>query len=364
MKTSKSIYIHIPFCKHICGYCDFVKVGYHKELADKVLTRIIEDGKGVEGPISSIYIGGGTPSSLTNEQLLRLKDAIAPFIHDEIEVTIEINPETMDISKAKLMKEMGINRASIGIQAIQPRLLDTLTRKHTFADAQAVILQLRDVGISNISVDAMYGIENQTLDDFKETLHAFVSENVDHISLYALVIEQNTAFYKQNVQQVDNELEGEFYELAHDYLTNHGYDHYEVSSFAKNNKKSNHNLGYWKYQDFIGIGPGAASKIGCHRFTNTKNLNHYLLKKELLSEEVVLDHEQCLFEHIMMGLRLREGLNLNELSEKFNFDVKTHYQTAIQEGIIKDWLTIENNQLKTTYHGMLFLHDVLLLFMT
>lgn len=364
MKTSKSLYIHIPFCKHVCAYCDFVKVGYHKELADKVLERIVEDCSIVQGPISSIYVGGGTPTALSNEQLLRLKDAIAPFIRPDMEVTIEINPETVDLQKIKIIKEMGFNRASIGVQAIQSKHLKTLTRQHTYDDATHVIQMLRSVGISNISVDAMYGIEGQTLDDFKETLQAFVQENINHISLYALVIEANTAFYRQNVQQVDNELEGMFYELAHDYLISQGYDHYEVSSFAKKNKKSVHNLGYWKYQDFVGVGPGAASKIGCTRTTNTKNLHHYLTKKDLIYEEVVLNEEQCLFEHIMMGLRLREGIDLNKLSLMFNRNVFEFYQPAIQQGMARKWLVVDGNQLKTTYQGTLFLHDVLLLFMT
>lgn len=364
MKTSKSLYIHIPFCKHVCAYCDFVKVGYHEELADKVLTRIIEDLAEIQGPISSIYIGGGTPTALSNEQLLRLKDAIAHYLKPDMEVTIEINPETVDLEKIKTIKELGVNRASIGVQAIQPNLLKTLTRQHTYEDATTVIQLLESVGITNISLDAMYGIEGQTIKDFKETLQAFVQANVNHVSLYSLVIEPNTAFYRQNVQQVDNELEGMFYEFAHDFLTNQGYDHYEVSSFAKNNKKSLHNLGYWKYQDFVGVGPGAASKIGCTRSTNTKNLHHYLNKSDLFYEEVSLDDDQCLFEHIMMGLRLREGIDVDKLSAMFNRDVFEHYQTAIQQGIARKWLIVEGSQLKTTYQGTLFLHDVLLLFMT
>ncbi len=364
MKTSKSLYIHIPFCKHVCAYCDFVKVGYHKELADKVLERIIEDCSLIQGPISSIYVGGGTPTALSNEQLLGLKDAIAPFLKPDMEVTIEINPETVDLKKIEIIKELGFNRASIGVQAIQSKHLKTLTRQHTYQDARRVIQLLRSVGIDNISVDAMYGIKDQTLDDFKETLQAFVQENIHHISLYALVIEPNTAFHRQNVQQVDNEIEGMFYEFAHDFLINQGYDHYEVSSFAKNNKKSLHNLGYWKYQDFVGIGPGAASKTGCNRFTNTQNLHHYLNKRDLIYEKVSLDDDQYLFEHIMMGLRLREGIDVKELSSKFNRDVLEYYQTAIQQGIARKWLVVEGSQLKTTYHGMLFLHDVLLLFMT
>ncbi len=363
MKTSKSLYIHVPFCRHICGYCDFVKVGYHQELADKVLDRIIEDLSNQKGPFKSIYIGGGTPSALTIEQLLRLKDAIAPFLDSAQEVTMELNPETMDEEKVITLVKMGINRVSVGVQAIQPHLLTTLTRKHSYDDALKVIAWLRKHNINNISVDAMYGIKDQTLEDFKETLDAFIDAEVDHVSLYALTIEENTPFYAQHVQPVDNELEGLFYECAHNTLKKAGYDHYEVSSFTKNNKRSIHNTGYWKYEDFIGVGPGAASKIGCKRTINTKNIHHYLIKQHLLFEEVDLQPLDCLFEHLMMGLRLNEPLDLNDLSQKFDVHVLNLYQEAIQHGIDQQWLTLNGMLLKTTYHGRLFLHDVLMLFM-
>lgn len=364
MNKPKSLYIHIPFCKHICAYCDFVKAGYHYELSVKVLDRIIEDSLLLEGPFDTIYLGGGTPSVLEIDQLKRLGALIHRLKSETCEVTMEINPETVTLEKIDQIASMGVNRISVGIQATQEHLLQTLTRQHTFSQAQEVVQMFYDVGINNVSVDAMYGIPGQTLDDFQETLQKFVLMNVDHISLYALTIEDNTAFGRQHVQPVDNELEGEFYELAHAYLTSSGYDHYEVSSFSKPNKKSQHNLSYWHYDDFLGLGPGAASKLGLQRMTNTHNLHHYINKTALIFEEVTLSQEESLFEVIMMGLRLSEGINISAINQKFDIDFIQHYQDALTQADEKQWLILDNKQLKTTDLGRLFLHDVLLLFMT
>lgn len=363
MNMTRSLYIHIPFCQHICGYCDFVKAKYHPLLADQVLDRIKEDLKTLNHRFKTVYCGGGTPSSLSVDQLLSLKEVLLPLLDEGCEFTMEINPETITPQKIDAIQTLGVNRISVGVQAIQVDLLKTLERHHTYDDALRVINAFRAVGIDNISVDAMYGIPNQSLADFRDTLMAFMEADLKHISLYALTIEPNTKFGRLKIPAVDNEQEGQFYELAHELLTQHGYDHYEVASFAKGNVQSQHNLTYWHYDDFIGIGPGAASKVGKQRLTNTGNLNNYIHKKELLKEEIDLDTNDQLFEGIMLGLRLSEGINLAELSQRFALDVANHFKEAIEIGQTKNWLTLEDNQLKTTFEGRLFLHDVLLLFM-
>lgn len=363
MNQPESIYIHIPFCQHICAYCDFVKVKYHQTLADQVIERVIEDLSKHQRSFKTIYVGGGTPSVLNKQQLQHFFAALAPMVTVNQEYTIEINPETITSSKLQLIKESGVNRLSVGVQAVQDHLLQILTRQHSWEQAKEAISIMRGLGFNNISVDAMYGIPNQTLKDFEDTLRAFVECEVDHISLYALTIEPNTLFYRQNVQPVDNELEGQFYDCAHDVLTQAGYDHYEVSSFAKPTKKSQHNLAYWHYKDFIGIGPGAASKIGYTRHTNTSNLHHYLNKEKLMKEVVELSPNESMFERIMMGLRLSDGIDVSAFNAIYNIDFMERYFVAISEAKRHGWLEISDKKIKTTYTGRLFLHDVLLLFM-
>ncbi|NLA78100.1 MAG: radical SAM family heme chaperone HemW [Erysipelothrix sp.] len=363
MNKPKALYIHIPFCKHICGYCDFMKVKYNAELADVVLARINADLALLQGPFKTIYFGGGTPSSLSNKQLMTLKPNLMRLKALDCEMTMEVNPETLTQAKVETMVELGVNRVSVGVQAIQSHLLRYLERQHSYEDVLHVLNLLRQAGITNVSFDAMYGIENQTLADFEATLQAFVDAEVDHVSLYALTIEPNTKFARMNVQPVDNELEGQFYELASNFLQAHGYEHYEVSAFAKNKRYSAHNLAYWHYDDFIGVGPGAASKVGNVRTTNSGNLHHYLNQTHLISEQVVLDDEDLLFEHFMMGLRLSEGIDIKALSKKLKVDVFLKHKVALQKGIEKGWLVPEGDQLKTSTQGRLFLHDVLLLFM-
>lgn len=363
MSQPESIYIHIPFCQHVCAYCDFVKVNYHQTLADQVIERIIEDLSNHQRPFKTIYVGGGTPSVLNEQQLQRFFAATEPMRATNQEYTMEINPETITRSKLALIKANGVNRLSVGVQAIQDHLLQTLTRQHSWNQAKEAISMIRELGFNNISVDAMYGIPNQTLHDFENTLKAFIACGVDHVSLYALTIEPNTMFYRQDVEPVDNELEGQFYDCAHRVLTEAGYDHYEVSSFSKPTKKSQHNLAYWHYKDFLGIGPGAASKLGFNRYTNTSNLHHYLNKEKLLKEVVELSLNDSVFERIMMGLRLSEGIDVTEINAAYDIDFMERYFVAIAEAKRQGWLEKSEKRIKTTYKGRLFLHDVLLLFM-
>ncbi len=363
MNHSKSLYIHIPFCLSVCDYCDFVKVPYHQALSDQVLERIIEDLSDHQRPFKTIYVGGGTPSALSEAQLERFLSALKPMLTTQQEFTIEINPETVSYNKLALMKSHGVNRLSIGVQAVQDHLLKRLTRQHSWQDAQHAIDMMRKLGFDNISVDAMYGIPGQTLDDFKETLLAFIQLNVEHISLYALTIEPNTPFYRQQVKPVDNELEGQFFDLAHELLTHANYDHYEVSSFSKATKKSQHNLAYWYYDDFIGIGPGAASKSNNIRQTNTSNLHHYLKKENLIKEVVELSKNESMFEKIMMGLRLSKGIDIVSFNIFYDVDFYERYYDAIKQAKRNGWVETSEKRIKTTYTGRLFLHDVLLLFM-
>jgi len=358
MNHVEHLYLHIPFCTHICAYCDFVKSRYHEGLADQVIHRLVEDIETCPSLfLKTCYIGGGTPSALSLHQLELLLKAIQIKWGNIEEFSVEINPEDMTLEKMECLKKYGVNRLSMGVQAIQQRLLTIITRHHDFNDVRKVTHWAHECGINNISYDLMYGLPTQTIEEFKASMIEVVRLNPTHLSLYALTIEPNTAFGRQKVQPVDNELEGLMYQCAIDTLTQLGYHHYEVSSFAKTNDfRSQHNLSYWRYKDFIGLGPGAASKVGNQRWTNTRNIHHYTLKENLLSEEVFLTHQDSVIEHLMMGLRLDEPLDLSKLAQDFP-ELIAQLNTVLYQSAECGWCHYDYPKLESTPLGRLFLHD-------
>ena len=364
MNPLSSCYIHIPFCNHLCGYCDFVHVIYNQKQADLVLAQLQKDAFGYPAKsMKTIYIGGGTPSALSIDQLDQLKSIIDYLKMDDAEVTMEINPESLNELKTKKLVQMGINRVSVGVQATNDALLKILTRQHNVSKAFEAIKLLVDHGITNISVDAMYGVPTQTLADFKETLTLFMDANIPHISLYGLSIHPNTPFYKQNIQPAPADLEAAFYELACDVLTAAGYVHYEVSNFARDTYQSQHNQVYWRYEDFVGLGPGAASKIKQQRTLNTDNINDYINQHHVIVEVVDNSKSESMFEWVMMNSRLATGLDKKRFVDEYAQTLEATYPKAISQAIKNGWLINEENTIKTTDQGRLLLHDVLLLFM-
>lgn len=361
---AKSLYIHIPFCQHICEYCDFVRVGYHQDLADRFLKRCEQDLSLRQGEtFETIYIGGGTPSSLSIEQLKRLLEMICPLIALDCEYTLEANPENFSEDKIKLCVEYGVNRISLGVQSVQSRLLNLIGRKHSLQDAQNVISLLRKWGIENISADGMYGLPTQSLSDFKETLNWMIHQKLPHVSLYALTIEPNSAFGRKHLLSIDNSLEGDFYQMAHDMLSDAGYQHYEISNFCLPDKQSRHNLTYWHYEDFVAIGPGAAGKENHRRYTITKNIHRYLTEGIVFDEEIMLSEDDEMFEFVMMGLRLKKGIELSRFRNRFGISIETVFEKAIKKNTEKGWLIFSDTHIYPSENGRLFLHDLLIDFM-
>jgi oxygen-independent coproporphyrinogen III oxidase len=359
MKHVKHLYIHIPFCTHICAYCDFVKSRYHEGLADHVIDRLIEDINECESEtLKTCYIGGGTPSALSLNQLERLCQTIHHKWPNIEEYTVEINPEDMDLLKMQCLKNYGVNRLSMGVQATQVRLLKIITRHHLFEDVLKVTQWAHECGIDNISYDLMYGLPTQSIEEFEESIHKVLTLSPSHLSLYALTIEPNTAFGRQKVQPVDNELEGAMYQCAINTLTKAGYEHYEVSSFAKSSKhRSAHNLSYWHYSDFLGLGPGAASKVGSRRWTNTRNIHHYTQKQSLIYEDIALSVQDQVIEILMMGLRVNEKVSFERL-ESYVSNIKEILQPVLDSSIKQGWIVVDEEGLLSTPLGRLFLHDL------
>ena len=323
----KAVYIHIPFCKSICSYCDFCKVFYYQKWSHQYLIRLkeeIEDKYNGE-TIKSLYIGGGTPSVLSTTELKFLMNMIQIFhLQEDAEFTFECNLEDIKPELLEILKNGGVNRLSIGIQSFNKQNLKFLGRNHNFTDAEEKMKVIRNFGFSNINLDLIYAIPGQTIKDLKEDLKLFLRLKPDHISTYSLMIEPHTILSTDHFTPIEEELDLEMYECIRKSLKKAGYFHYEISNFAKKKKEAKHNLTYWNNQEYYGFGLSASGYIDQIRYTNTKNLTKYLNGEtrgveEILSKQDIMDNE------LMLGLRKIEGINKKEFEEKYKVKLEDAY---------------------------------------
>lgn len=350
MNNKFGAYIHIPFCDHICYYCDFTKTIKNKYVNDYIQC-LCKEILNFKYDFDSIYIGGGSPSCLTISEIKPLFDVLNNYKNIK-EFTIELNPENITYEKIQFYHKNNVNRVSLGVQTTNDKLLKYIGRKHTYSDVINAVQIIKNSGINNFSLDLIYGFHNQTLIDIEKDVKTVLKLNPSHLSLYSLTIENNTPFGKRKEKRMDNELETNTYLWISDYLVSQGFNHYEVANFAKNGYESYHNLKYWNYEDYIGFGIGASSKIGNHRFTNTNQLKKYLNGDFELSESIYLNHDDLMFEKIMMGLRLEKGIKIsNDIIKKYKFVIDKHVKL--------NNLSFENNILKTINNSRLYLHDIL-----
>lgn len=350
MMKIKHLYIHVPFCKTICAYCDFCHKVYDPVLANTWLTTLEKEiNEKCKDDYETIYIGGGTPTSLSKEQLEKLLILIKPYTNKVIEYTIEANPESLDIDKINLFKRFGINRVSLGLQSSNDRLLKLMNRKHSFSDVKDRINLLKDNGITNISIDIMYSLPTQTIFDLEKTIDDVLSLNVPHLSLYSLTIEDNTAFSIKGYKPLDEDKEADMYEYIVKRLSDNGYKQYEVSNFAYKGFTSKHNIGYWKYDDYLGISLSSTSKINNHRYTNTYNFDEYFNDFNSKSEDLYLSNNDVMFENLMMSLRMKNGLNIDEFNKKYNVNVLEVYK----KGILNSNVAVEDGYIKVKNLGIL-----------
>lgn len=319
-----SIYIHIPFCKSICSYCDFTKILYNPGVTIPYLEKLkseIEDSYEKE-PIKTLYIGGGTPSVLNEKERAKLKEIISLFDMSKIaEFTYECNIEDIDDDLLYFLKDIRVNRLSIGIESFDKCKLDFMNRKVDFKDAEHKIALVRSYGFDNINLDLMYGIPNETMRTLKKDLKYLLKLNPEHISTYSLIIEEHTMCKIRNDDNIDPELEVKMYDYIERKLKKKGYKHYEVSNFGKEGFTSKHNLTYWNNEEYYGFGLGASGYIKGFRYENTKSLDEYLLGKYKTVENLVSKTEMMENE-VMLGLRKMEGINLQEFFDKYEVNIQ------------------------------------------
>ena len=319
----KSVYIHIPFCKSICSYCDFCKMFYYPKWAHDYLVKLkeeIEDAYLGE-QIDTIYIGGGTPSCLREKELEYLLYLTQMFkTTPSLEFTFECNLEDINEPLLKILKRYHVNRLSIGIQSFLEQNLIILGRSHTFESAKEKMAMIRTYGFKNVNLDLIYAIPKETMKDLKKDLQLFLKLKPDHISTYSLILEPHTILARNHMKPISEDLDASMYEFICKTLKKKGFTHYEVSNFALKGKESRHNLTYWNNEEYYGFGLSASGYRENIRYTNTLSITEYLKgnrlgKSEILSMQDVMEHE------MMLGLRKMEGISLKDFKEKFGVEM-------------------------------------------
>ncbi|MFY0687720.1 MAG: radical SAM family heme chaperone HemW [Cyclobacteriaceae bacterium] len=364
------IYIHIPFCLKACHYCDF-HFSTNLKLKSAMVDALVKEIKlkSDASSIETIYLGGGTPSVLSIDELQKVFDAIYQgyIVFEDAEITLEANPDNLNKSFLTDLFNLGINRLSIGIQTFDDKLLNTINRTHSSAQALSCIEDAKNVGIHNISADLIYAIPGGTRVQYQNDLNTLMSLDLPHISIYGMTIEEKTVFgnwaKKGKIQEVVEEEHAFYYQLTHDSLTNNGFEHYEISNFSKPTMHSKHNSNYWQQIAYIGIGPGAHSFDGKLRRFNIENNVKYIRSLEnnvIPEQEEILTDTQRLNEQILTGLRTKKGLNLDMIEQRFGKNLFSDHHNTIQQLIASEKMIHHNNQLSLSFKGYMVADEICL----
>lgn len=362
----KHVYMHIPFCKYICSYCDFCKKYIKNQPVDKYLSALEQEiGEKItkKQKINTLYIGGGTPSALEINELKQLQQIIAKFFvfDTEYEFTFECNPDDISVEKMELLTAMGVNRISMGVQVLNDQLLTNLKRKHTVSDVKKAI-EIAQKYLRNISCDFIFNLPEQTMSDLEASIALIEEYKLTHVSYYGLILEENTILDTQEYELQDEDNEASWYYYLQEKLTELGYIQYEISNYARKEKfTSKHNLAYWQQREYYGFGLGASGYEKNLRYTNTKSLQHYLKNpmEKLFIEEINLSDLNE--EKILLNLRTSYGIekafieqNQLTISDKYfeqigeNIRIKSDYFYLSSEIIVDLLMQIERNLCKDT----------------
>ena len=371
MLNELGIYIHIPFCKQKCYYCDFVsysnKCSEVKEYIES-LKKEIEEFDFSNYKVTSIYIGGGTPSYIDSiyivEILSELKEKLKCNLIEfkDIEITIEVNPGTVDTKKLNDYKKLGINRLSIGLQSTKNDILKKIGRIHTYQEFLEIYKLARETGFKNINIDLMIGIPGQKIGDLKNTLQDIIKLEPEHISVYSLIIEENTPIEKMlengEIKLPDEDLERNMYWYVKNTLELNGYNHYEISNFAKLGKESRHNLNCWNQEEYIGFGVAAHSYLNGIRFSNTINVEEYIqhIENNRKEENIQIEESQSLEdkknEFMMLGFRKIQGVDIARFKEKFIDNPILLYRENLNKLVEVGLIEVDLNHIKLTNKGI------------
>ena len=358
-----SLYIHIPFCKQRCFYCDFPTFSGKDHLREEYVDALIKEirDKCTKYLIKTIFIGGGTPSYLGENELEKLLKTVSELnLSKNIEYSMECNPGTVNEEKLKIMKKYGVNRISFGLQSCNDELLKNIGRIHTFKEFLENYKLARKIGFDNINIDLMYGLPNLTIEVWKDTLEEICKLKPEHISAYSLIIEEGTVFYnlyeKDKLKLPSEDDERIMDKITKDILINNGYHQYEISNFSLKNRECEHNKVYWSLDEYIGVGSASSSYINGYRLTNESNICEYI-RRVKLNEDTVVDkyknlREDEIEEFIFMGLRMLSGIDLLKFNRKFGLDIYSIYKNVIEKNIDDGLLIINKDRMYLTTKGV------------
>ena len=351
MNNIHSLYIHIPFCNKICDYCDFTKLQYFRNFAVSYLKALKDELKSYKiKNLKTIYVGGGTPTALEDDLFLELLEMIEPYTKGVEEYTFEANPESLTLNKIKMLREHSVNRISIGVQTTNDKILQAVNRDHTFEQVKTAIKNLKDNGIDNINVDLILGLPHSSKKILKEDLKNVLSLDIKHISCYGLTVNPHTVLYNNGFKEPESDVLRDFYDEVEQTLKSQGFVHYEVSNWAKPGYQSEHNLTYWRNEEYYGCGLGASGYIKDIRYKNTVNLSQYL-KRVFVSEKEKVSPKDKITYQIMLNLRTIEGLDVNFVKGK---------ESIVEELIKRNLLVKHNDCLIPTFEGMMILDQIIL----
>lgn len=363
------IYVHIPFCVKKCYYCDFVSYSNSFEMQEKYVEKIIEEieyNKDVlsNNKITTIYIGGGTPSSIKSKYIKEILKCIYKVANienkDDMEITIEVNPGTATKEKLQMYKDCGINRISIGLQSTNNELLKQIGRIHNYEQFLDTYNWAKEVGFQNINIDLMLGIPNQKIQDLKDSLEKIVKLHPKHISVYSLIVEEGTPIEKMinsgKLQLPDEDEERNEYHYTKNFLELNGYKHYEISNFAIPGYESKHNTNCWKQKSYIGFGVAAHSYLNNVRYSNTNDIKEYIIKpskniKTIHEKQTIEDMKK---EYMLLGLRKLEGVKISEFKLKFGENPIYLFKNELEKLCKQDLIEVDLDNIKLTNKGLDF----------
>lgn len=363
-QTPRAAYVHVPFCIHRCGYCDFTVITERDDLIE-VYLRCLEQELATTldhpQPVDTLFIGGGTPSYLSAEHLERLFALLLRWLPIEQtgEFSIECNPEQFTPDRMQVMQQAGINRISLGVQSLDEKYLQVLERSHTADDVESVIHQLIEFGLTNIAVDLIFAVPDQTVADWKRTLQRVVEFPIKHVSTYGLTWEKGTAYwtrrFKEQLRPVAEEEERSMYEFAMEFLPTRGFEQYELSNFAQPGFASRHNQVYWRGEQYWGFGPGAASYVDGIRATNHRSVTRWIKLVES-DQSPVQDTEELIGEDrareaVMLGLRQVAGIDLEAFRSRHGQDLSELAPGAWQMLLDEQLLEEGNGHVRLTQKG-------------
>lgn len=357
----RSLYVHVPFCRDICSYCDFCKLIYREPWAREYIPALFDeiDSFGiVPNSLETLYVGGGTPTSLADPLFTSLLQRLAPLLGPGGEFTVEANPDSLSKEKVAIMARNGVNRVSLGVQTFSPRLLALLRRHHTPENVRECLEMLARAGIANVNVDFMYALPGETPEEFERDLSAFSGLGVPHISTYSLILESGSILGVRGYQEASQDVQADMYEAILDALRKKGYRRYEVSNFALKGSESRHNRTYWKDEEYYGAGLGASGYVGGVRYTNVRSLPLYIKNARKRETEEVVSKDDDLRYFLLTNLRLEEGFREIDFEKRFHspFLEKCPKAAALQE---RGLLVATNDRWACTDRGLLLLDSVL-----